>query len=155
MAKSRRRPVAVKRRRARPAPPRGAEAALLALARELQGIGAAEPSPRRALAIALEHLARAFAVDAPLAAALTQASLPARRTKTAALALAWAREQVRLGLEEMFLRADGETPRPSSVPGATRAWLAMAACEALARETREAAADRLQSLIQWAIGAPA
>jgi hypothetical protein len=155
MAASRRRPPPPKRRRARPSPPRGAEAALLALARELQGIGAAEPSSRRALVTALEHLARAFATDAPLAAALAQSASPARRTKTAALALAWAREQVRLGLEEIFLRVERDAPGPPGMPSGTRAWLAMAACEALARETREAAADRLQTLIQWATDAPA
>jgi hypothetical protein len=173
MASSRRRPAAKQRRRPRASParrasaagrappsrsgppPRGAEAALLVLARELQSIGAGEPSPRRALATALEHLARGFASDAPLATALAQASLPARRTKTAALALAWAREQVRLGLEEMFVRVDADAPGAPSMTSATRAWLALAACEALAREPREAAADRLQSLIQWATGARA
>lgn len=165
MASSRRRPASPRRRSAASAqgaslpqgasPPRGAEAALLALAREVQSIGAGEPSPRRALTSALGHLARAFSSDATLATALAEASRPARRTKTAALALAWAREQIRLGLEEMFLRVDDSAPGTSGMPVAMRAWLALAACEALGREPREAAADRLQSLIQWAIGAPA
>jgi hypothetical protein len=107
------------------------------------------------LIAALERLARACASDGPLAGTLAEAALPARRTKAKILALAWAREQVRLGLEELFLRADRDAPAAPAVPAATRAWLALAACEALTRETREAAADRLQSLIQWATGAPA
>ena len=62
----------------------------------------------------------------------------------AALALAFARENVRLALEEVFARA----PR-GSLPGnpETRSWLVLAACEAMAQEPREAAVDRLRALL--------
>jgi hypothetical protein len=66
---------------------------LLALAREMEGLGA------DALPSALQGLAAAYAPDGELAAAVQRAWLSSRADKTATLALAWAREQLRLGLQ--------------------------------------------------------
>jgi hypothetical protein len=75
---------------------------------------------------------------------VAQAWLQSRGDKTAALALAYARENLRLALEEVLARA----PR-GALPGSpdTRSWLVLAACEAMALEPREAAADRLRALL--------
>ena len=90
-------------------------------------------------------LAEAYAPDAPLPRALAEAWLRSRGDKTATLALAFARENVRLALEEVLARA----PR-GALPGSpeTRSWLVLAACEAMALEPREAAADRLRALLE-------
>src|SRR5207244_6127514 len=72
-----------------------AETRLLALAREL-----AELPADATLADVVGRLGGAHGPDAPLPRALAQAWLRGRNDKTAALALAWAREQVRLALEE-------------------------------------------------------
>src|SRR5207249_3501572 len=75
------------RRTRRPSPPTASEAErrLLALARELGGLG------RDALPRALRALAAAYAPDAPLSRAVAHAFLATRGDKTGALALAWAR----------------------------------------------------------------
>jgi hypothetical protein len=90
-------------------------------------------------------LADAYAPDAPLPRAVAQAWLRSRGDKTATLALAYARENLRLAIEEVLTRA----PR-GALPGSpeVRAWLVLAACEAMALEPREAAADRLRALLQ-------
>jgi hypothetical protein len=118
-----------------------AETRLLALARELA------TSPVRAdVARALHVLAGAHAPDAPLPRAVAGAWIQGRKDKTAALQLAWAREQVRLALEEILARA----PQHGSLTGPveTRAWLLLAAAEAIAQEPPAAAADRLKTLLE-------
>jgi hypothetical protein len=117
-----------------------AETRLLTLAREL-----ATPPLRVDLAAALHHLAAAHAPDAPLPRAVARAWIHGRADKTAALQLAWAREQVRLALEDILARA----PRAGSLtgPAETRAWLLLAAAEAIAQEPEAAAADRLKTLL--------
>ena len=75
-----------------------AEARLLALARELTELPA-----EATLADVVGRLGGAHGPDAPLPRALAQAWLRGRNDKTAALALAWAREQVRLALEERLI----------------------------------------------------
>ena len=73
--------------------PSDAERRLLALAREMEGLGA------DALPAALRALAGAYAPGGELPAAVHRAWLATRSDKTATLALAWAREQLRLGLQ--------------------------------------------------------
>jgi hypothetical protein len=94
---------------------------------------------------AIRALADAYAPDGALPRAVAQAWLQSRGDKTAALALAFARENLRLALEEVLARA----PR-GALPGSaeTRAWLVLAACEAIAQEPREAAADRRRALLE-------
>src|SRR5437867_9893997 len=79
------------RRTRRPSPPTASEAErrLLALARELGGLG------RDALPRALRALAAAHAPDAPLSRAVAHAVLATRGGKTGGPALAWARAEGR------------------------------------------------------------
>jgi len=133
---------AKKRRAVRaPSAARDAETRLLALAREL-----ATPPVSGDLAAALQLLAAAHAPDAALPRAVARAWIQGREDKTAALQLAWAREQVRLALEEILTRA----PRDGALagPADTRAWLLLAAAEAIAQEPPAAAADRLKTLLE-------
>jgi hypothetical protein len=118
-----------------------AEAALLALAREL-----AAPPAASSLAAALQRLAGAHAPDAPLPRAVARAWIEGRQNKTAALQLAWAREQVRLALEEILTRATARGRLTG--PADTRAWLLLAAAESIAQEPEAAAADRVKTLLE-------
>jgi hypothetical protein len=142
-----RRPAA--RGRARPRPPRPrapkptpAEARLGALARELAALGRAPD----ALARAVDLLAAAWAPGGAVPRAVAAAFLATRGDKTATLALAWAREQVRLGLEEILARGDRPGAARPALPPDTLAWLVLAALEALAHEPPHAVPDRLASL---------
>jgi hypothetical protein len=143
-----RRPASRAARRPRPrsgsAPaslPAGAEARLLALAREISEVGRREP-PERALRAALDALSRAYA---------RQALLPRE------LPRAWAREQVRLALVEILARiaaSPGPTARPETPSRLeTRAWLLLAAREALAHEPAGAAPDRWRDVLELIGGA--
>ena len=98
-----------------------------------------------------EHRARLIeSVLAPLlvgrAFASPEAAFTEMSDKTAVLALAWARERVRLTLEEVLAR----TLARGSLPGSaeTRSWLILAACEAMALEPPSAVADRLRALLE-------
>src|SRR5919201_6965309 len=126
----RRRPRDDSRRRA--AAPTEAERRLLDLAREV----AALPADAN-VAEVVRLLASAHAPDAPLPRAVGQAWLRSRDDKTTALALAWAREQVRLAVEERLLRA----PARGAIAAdpTTRAWLLLAAAESIAHEPPAAA----------------
>jgi hypothetical protein len=120
--------------------PMEAETRLLALAGDL----AALPAPG-AVPAALRALAAAYAPGAPLPRAMAQAALGGG-DKIAALALAWARERVRLALEELLARP----PVRGALPGGAelRSWLILAACEAMALEPPAAVADRLRALLE-------
>lgn len=135
------------RRAARPHPS-PAESHLLALARELTAIARAEPPPPDAVAAAVRTLASAWGPGEPLARQVAQAWLRSRGDKTGALALAWAREQVRLALQEVLERSADGGRSIGPISPETRAWLLVAACETLAREPSGAAPDRLRTLLQ-------
>ena len=98
------------------------------------------------MAAALRLLASAYAPGAALPRAVARAWLAARGDKTMTLALAWARENVRLVLEEVL----GRSPHEGTLPGGAdmRAWLVLAACEAIAHEPPAAGADRLRTLLE-------
>ena len=68
------------------------------------------------------------------------------------LALAWAREQVRLALEERLIRAPARGA--AAADPATRAWLLLAAAESIAHEPPAAVADRLRALLELTGQAP-
>ena len=161
MTRARKTKRASKPRRARrrtPAPtrvtrPPAAENALLALARDLTTLAHAETSPRAAVVAALDALATAFQAGAPLPPALAAARIATRRDKTRALALAWAREQLRLGLGEIFARAAAAGDLRVSLATEPLAWFVLAACESLADEPPQAAPDRLRLLAEWLTGA--
>jgi hypothetical protein len=117
-----------------------AEVLLLQLAGDLAALPAASGVPG-----ALRALAAAYTPGSPLPAAMAEACLLTRDDKMAMLALAWARERVRLVLEELLVRA----PARGVLPGRadTRSWLILAACEAMALEPSSAVADRLRALL--------
>ena len=133
-------------KRSVPATDNEAERRLLALARELAALGA-EALPR-----AVDLLAGAYAPEAPLPRAVRHAWLAGRGDKTATLALAWAREQVRLALEERLIRAPALGA--AAADPATRAWLLLAAAESIAHEPPAAVADRLRALLEFTGQAP-
>jgi Flp pilus assembly protein CpaB len=115
---------------------------LLTLAREIEGLGAdALPSAVRALAVA-------YAPDGELAAAVQRAWLASRADKTATLALAWAREQLRLALQGVIEATPPSARGTLALPTETLAWLLLAACESLAHEPPSAVADRLRLLLE-------
>jgi hypothetical protein len=119
-----------------------AERRLLALAQTL-GAGIHEAA---ALSSALAALTAEYSADAALPRAMCGAWLGSRKDKTAALALAWAREQVRLALRDVL--EQGRTRAPLVVDADTLAWLLLAACEALAYEPASAVADRVRVLFE-------
>jgi hypothetical protein len=122
--------------------PSEAEQRLLTLASEVTTLSKAD----RPVAATLRLLASAYAPGAALPRAVARAWLAARGDKTMTLALAWARENVRLVLEEVLERS----PHGGTLPGGadTRAWLLLAACEAIAYEPPAAGADRLRALLE-------
>lgn len=141
-ATARRPPAAPRAARPRVVAPSEAERALLALARELEGFGT-DALPR-----ALRALASAYAPDAPLPRTVHRAWLASREDKTATLALAWAREHVRLTLQEVIEATPPSARGTLALPADTLAWLLLAACESLAHEPPSAAADRLRLLLE-------
>jgi hypothetical protein len=135
-------------RRRPPAPrpavikPSEAEHRLLALAREMEGLGT------DALSRAIRVLAAACAPDGALPGVVQRAWLTSRGDKTATLALAWAREQVRLGLQDVIAATPPSARGALPLPPETLAWLLLAACESLAHEPPSAVADRLRLLLE-------
>ena len=117
--------------------PARAETLLLTLAKDLTG------AP---LDGALRQLADAFTHSAELPREVYVAWIKSRREKTASLALSWAREQVRLSLEETIARSS-KRPGPELAPD-TLAWLLLAACEAMAHEPPSAVADRVRTVLE-------
>lgn len=134
------RPAARPARRVRIALPRPsrAETLLLTLAKDLAG------AP---LDGALRRIAEAFAPGAELPREVFNAWIKTRREKTASLALSWAREQLRLSLEETIARSPRAHPALGLQPD-TLAWLLLAACEAIAHEPPSAVADRVRTVLE-------
>ena len=133
-----------RRRRAAVTPRPRAEALLLDLAREL----AVRTANATDVAAILDGVAPAYVTDAPLARALREAP----RDKAARLALAWAREQVRLALVDLLHRARAAHRLRPDGDVETLAWLCLAACEALAYEAEGAAPDRVHALRTFLTG---
>ena len=122
---------------------------LLGLARDIDPPLTSGGEARPGLAVVVERVASAFDPGAPLPRALYQAWADSRADKTRALALAWAREQLRLGLEDV-LQAAGRPDAPRAIPGPTLAWLLLAAFESLAHEPAAAVSDRVRALLDLA-----
>ncbi len=143
MARAFRRPkkctAAVRRSRAGRPNPTPAERHLLALAREIA---------RLPLVAAVERLASAWAPTSSLPGVVAAAWVRSRGDKTAALALAYAREQVRLSLQEILEAAPPATRGPRAAGPETLAWVLLAGCEALAHEPPSAVAERVSALLE-------
>lgn len=119
-----------------------AETRLLGLAAEIAAL-----PPVGAVEAALRALVVAYAPGAPLPRALARGWLASQGNKTALLALSWARERLRLALEELLVH---RATTPGALPGSpeTRSRLILAACEAVALEPPSAVADRLRTLLE-------
>lgn len=117
--------------------PRERERGLLRLASDLASLRRAGRSPRETLADALGRVSTALAGPGPASRGADKAQR---------LALAWAREQVRLALTEVLEHAAAAGAARGDVPAATLAWLVIAACEALVHEAPDAVPDRLAAL---------
>lgn len=126
-----------------------AEDILLGLSRDL---GAVVPGEVRDLPAAIMRLAAAYRRGGALRPALVEAARRGLTDERAALELSWAREQVRLTLEEIVATAAGHGGARTDVPPPTLAWLLLAACEALALEPPEAVDDRLHGLTAFLRG---
>ena len=124
---------------------------MLALARTLTALHRPEVPPRVIVTTALDVLAIAFQAGAPLPRALAQARSAALGNETRTLPIAWAREQLRLSLGEILGRAAAAGDVHPALPAESLAWLALAACEALADEPPHAVPDRLKLLAEWLI----
>ena len=134
------------KRRARPAPrPTEAESRLLALARDLD---------RLPLEAALRALAAAHGPAAPLPRAVFQVWLRSRGDKTASLALAWAREQLRLVLRDGLARTRGAHAARLHLDDDALAWILLATAESLAHEPATAVPDRLRAILALAAPSP-
>ena len=118
--------------------PSRAETLLLTLAKDLAG------AP---LDQALRRIADAFAPGAELPREVFNAWIKTRREKTASLALSWAREQLRLSLEETIARPPRARTSLGLAPD-TLAWLLLAACEAIAHEPPSAVPDRVRAVLE-------
>jgi len=138
--KARKKASKPKKRRVRVALPRPtrAETLLLTLAKDVAG------TP---LDGALRRLADAFTPGADLPREVYGAWIKSRREKTTSLALSWAREQVRLSLEETIARSPRTRPALGLAPD-TLAWLLLAACEAIAHEPPSAVTDRVRTVLE-------
>lgn len=143
MARARRRrrkPRKASKRRIRTSVPRPtrAETLLLTLAKDLADVP---------LDGALRRLAAAFTPGADLPREVFGAWIKSRREKTESLALSWAREQLRLSLEETIARSP-RARRTLGLAPDTLAWLLLAACEAIAHEPPSAVADRVRTVLE-------
>jgi len=76
-----------------------------------------------------------------------QTTSPHIRPQTA-LALAWAREQVRLSLQEIVEATPKDQRGRIEATPDTLAWILLAGCEALAHEPASAVADRVRALLE-------
>jgi len=119
--------------------PTPAEKRLLGLSREIA---------RLPLAAALGKLAAAWAPGGPLLYEVATAWTESRGNKTSALALAWAREQVRLSLQEIIEATPKDKRGRIEATPETLAWVVLAGCEALAHEPPSAVADRVHALLE-------
>ncbi|MBI1733817.1 MAG: hypothetical protein HYR51_01465 [Candidatus Rokubacteria bacterium] len=136
------------RRRAKPARSRAdAERELLALAARLSTTAADAEPPPTSLRAALDELLTAYAADGALAAALIEARRGARGDKRASLALAWAREQLRLAIEELLAREAKADRLRAPLALDALAWLVLVAAESVIHEPPAAAVDRTDTLL--------
>jgi hypothetical protein len=115
------------------------------MAREVAALATRAPSLRDALA----HIARASS-ERELRRARLEALLDEDETRV--LSLGWAREQLRLALEEVISALGTTGAVRTDIPAATLAWLLLSACEAIALEAPGDIDDRIDVLLR--IGEP-
>ncbi|MGH7333953.1 MAG: hypothetical protein ACREKS_14670 [Candidatus Rokuibacteriota bacterium] len=121
----------------------------MALARSLAAVARGPVADGKGVEIALLRLEAAFAGGGLLARRFFRSWLHARDDKTATLALAWAREQVRRGLGEVLERERVHGRVRSDVSPETLSWLILAASEAMAHEPPGVSGDRIAMLLEF------
>jgi hypothetical protein len=126
-----------------------AENDLLDLARSLADAARAPASNGKAMEVALLRLEAAFAGGGDLPRRYFRSWLRMWNDKTATLALAWAREQVRRGVGEVLERERLQGRVRSDVSPETLSWLVLAASEAMAHEPLGASRDRIAMLLEF------
>jgi hypothetical protein len=143
--RKRRPPRARPRRPARPSP---AEERLLALSGELAAIAAAPDPPRVRRDQALGRLADVFGRDAEVASLVLGAWYRGRTNHDLSLAMAWAREQLRVSLQEILTAgARAGVMRRDRDPAALAAVL-LATCESLVRDAPDDGAVPLRDVLR-------
>lgn len=128
-----------------PSPP--ADSGLLELAKSVDAL-ARDPAEASVLPQALARLEAAYGRHAELPRALAERWLSTRGDKAAALALAWAREQLRLALLAVIQREAARGRVRADLAPETAAWLLLAGGEAMAHEPPGAAPDRTAMLLE-------
>ena len=124
-----------------------AEREILGLAARLSTIAIEAEPPTTTWREVLEILLGACSADGRLAPLLLDAWGRTRGDKRAALALGWAREQLRLAVEEVMAREAKASRLRAGIPLDALAWLVLTAAEAAVHEPPTNAADRLEALV--------
>ena len=127
---------------ARRTPP-DVERAILELAQRVAAIAAEATPEATSLRAALAHL---LATHASHGMALLDAWKRARADKRAALALGWAREQLRLAIVELLGR-EAKAGRLRADPHDALAWVVVVASESAVVEAPTNAGDRIDTLM--------
>jgi len=126
-----------------------AEDDLLELARALAAVARAPAADDGGMEGALLQLETAFAGGGLVPRRFFRTWLRTRGDKTATLALAWAREQVRRGLGEVLERERAHGRVRGDVSPETLSWLILAASEAMAHESPGASGDRIAMMLEF------
>lgn len=154
MGTARNRAKPPRRRTRRSPPPRAvaaspraiAEADLLRVARALAELGRSDAPDL--LRTALDLLARTYGAGETLSRALCAVRLEPDGDPASTLAIGWAREQVRVALEELLRRETARGRARDDLPADTASWLLVAACEAIAHEPPGGAGERVEAILR-------
>jgi hypothetical protein len=134
-----------RRRRAAPSP---AERRLLELAAEVAAIAAADEPPRVRRDQALGRLVEVFGRDGETASLILAAWHRGRADHDLALALAWAREQIRVSLQEILQAGARAGVMRRDRDPATLAAVLLAGCESLLRAAPDEGAVPTNDLLR-------
>jgi hypothetical protein len=131
--------------RAIPSPSREAERGLLDLAQRVSAMAAEREPATTPLRVAVETFLAAG--SGPLGITLLDAWRAGRTDERAALALAWAREQLRLAIAELLARELAAERLRLDTPLDALAWTFLIAAEASVHELPGSASDRVDALV--------
>ena len=130
------------------------DAPLLALARRIAELHATDGVAR--LEAALERLAAGYGEDGTATTALFETWITSHRAehreKTRELAVAWAREHIRLALQEILEQEVTAGRVRKDIDAQDLAWILLAGAEALAHEAPGDAPERIRLLLSLARG---
>ena len=133
-------PRAVRPRRTSP----DVERVMLALAQRTADVARQTDPAATSLRAALDTLLGAHAAHPAM---LLDAWQRAHRDKRTALALGWAREQLRIAVADLLERETKAGRLPAEAPRDALAWLIVVASEAAASESAASVTDRVDALL--------